>query len=296
MSARPRIALVSAAAARDLDEDLPPLVEALAGAGATASVEVWDDAGCDWAAFDAAVVRSTWDYPTRRDEFLAWADHVASATRLWNPPALLRWSTDKRYLADLADAGVAVTPTHFVAPGEAAVVPWDGEVVVKPSVGAGSVGALRFGPDRHDAAVAHVGALCGRGLTAMVQPYVPSVDDAGETALVHFGGTFSHAVRKGPILRAPPKFAGGGLYAVEDISARTAGPDELALAARALAAAPMRALYARVDVVRGDDGKPMVLELELCEPSVFHAHAPGSAGRFAAAILTGLAGPGGRHR
>lgn len=282
-----RVALVTAAAARHLDEDLAPLVAALAAAGAHGEVVVWDDPAVDWRSFDLVVVRSTWDYVPRRAEFLAWADRVAAATRLANAPAVLAWSTDKHYLRNLSAAGVPAVPTAFFEPGDAVVLP-PVELVVKPAVGAGSVDAERHA-GRTTARV-HVERLLAAGRSVMVQPYLSEVDRHGETGLVFFGGRYSHAVRKGPILRpGGTEFVDGGLYAAEDLSAREPSEAERAVADACLDAVPAprsSLLYARVDVVPGDDGRPVVLELELAEPSVFVDLAPGAAGRFAAAMLS----------
>ena len=112
------IALVSARAAQGLDEDMPPLLEALRGIGAEAQVADWDDPQVDWSRFDLALLRSTWDASIRRPEFLAWSERVAKLTTLLNPPAVIRWNTDKHYLADLVRAGVPTVPSWFVEPGE----------------------------------------------------------------------------------------------------------------------------------------------------------------------------------
>jgi glutathione synthase/RimK-type ligase-like ATP-grasp enzyme len=276
------IALVTAAAARHLDEDLPLLSRALGDARLDHEIVVWDDASVDWARFDLAVVRSTWDYAPRRDEYVAWARQVP---RLANPADVIAWNTDKRYLRDLARAGIAVTPTTWIEPGDAPRIP-DGEIVVKPAVSAGARDTARYAPDARASAIEHVKRLQAEGRTAMVQPYLSGVDEHGETALLFFGGVFSHAIRKGPIL-IPGAGCVEGLFAKEDISPRAPSEAERALAERTLERVPGgrdRLLYARVDVVPGPDGAPMVLELELSEPSVFLGHAPGAAERFARAI------------
>jgi O-ureido-D-serine cyclo-ligase len=293
------IALVTAASAAHLDEDLPPLVDALAARGHDADVVVWDDAGVDWSAYSAALVRSTWDYVPRREEFLAWAARAARATVLVNPPVVLAWCTDKHYLAELAGAGVPVTPTTFVEPGEDAASwrwPDDGsEVVVKPAVSAGSLDTARYRPDRRDEAVAHVGRLLAAGRSALVQPYLAAVDDDGETALVVVDGVASHAVRKGPILRDGTVFV-EGLYAAEHLSARAPTDAELAVAGRAVAVVAgvdggRVPLYVRVDLVPSAGG-PVVLEVEACEPSLFLTYAPGATDRLADALLARLARAG----
>ncbi len=105
--AAPRIALVTSAELPELDADTRRLLGPLAARGVAAEPVVWDDPTVDWAAFDLAVVRSCWGYVPRRAEFLAWA---RSVPRLVNPPDVLAWNTDKRYLQDLAGAGVPVVP------------------------------------------------------------------------------------------------------------------------------------------------------------------------------------------
>jgi glutathione synthase/RimK-type ligase-like ATP-grasp enzyme len=271
------IALATCSALPDGDPDDAPLPAALGGA----RFAVWDDPAVDWQAFDLVVVRSTWDYHDRRDAFLAWARSVGD--RLVNPPEVLAWNTDKRYLAELPRA----VPTKLVEPGEA-YVPAGREVVVKPTVSAGSRLTARFGAAEQDRAAALVETIHAAGKTAMVQPYLDSVDARGETALLFFGGSFSHAVRKGPILR-PGAEPTPDLFAAEDLSARAATAAELELAAEVLAAVRERfghvPVYARVDVVEGDGG-PLLLELELTEPSLFLAHGGAdAAARFAAAVL-----------
>jgi O-ureido-D-serine cyclo-ligase len=288
------IALVSARAAAALDEDLPPLQAALREAGVAAQVVNWDDPGVDWRRFDLALLRSTWDYVTRLDEFLRWAQHCSAQTRLCNPMPLVRWNIDKHYLAQLAAADVAVVPSQFVEPGEDAADALRrfrarhgryAELVVKPAIGAGSRDAQRHGCDETAAVVAHMGRLLSAGRSVLLQPYLARVDDYGETALIFFAGRFSHAIRKGPLLR---RGAGSttALFAPEEITPRQATPAELALADKVIEAVPLGPpLYARVDLIGDADGAPCVLELELTEPSLFFAQAPGAAQRFTAAIL-----------
>ena len=276
------VALVTCAQLPDLDPDdqlLPPALRAL---DVEAAPAVWDDPAVDWAAFDLVVVRNPWDYVGRRDEFLGWA---ATVPRLANPEPVLRWNTDKRYLADLDAAGLPVVPTVFAGPCDDLVVavPSDG-VVVKPSVSAGSLDTERH----HDvrSALEHVARLQDAGRTAMLQPYLAGVDDAGETALLYLGGVFSHAIRKGPMLTGTPPDP-SGLFVTEDIGAREPSAAERAVADRVMAEIGERfgtLLYARVDLLPTSDDGPLLLELELTEPSLFLGHAPGAADRLAAAI------------
>ena len=277
------IALVTAREAGTLDDDLEPLLVALRAEGADAEPAIWDDPHVDWGRFELAVLRSTWDYSRRRPEFLAWATDVEARVRLANPARIVRWNTDKHYLAELAAAGVPTVPTHFLEPGQTIHFPFGGEFVVKPTVGAGSMDVGRF-PEPGLAAMEHVQRLHRSGRSAMIQPYLKRVDESGETALVHFGGEFSHAIRKGPML-GPSREVMGGLFLKEDIRPRTPSPAERDLGQRALKAAPEPCLYARIDVIPGPDGSPVVLEFEATEPSLFFAHSPGSAARYARCIL-----------
>ncbi len=286
------IALVTARVARDVDDDLAPLLAALRARHPAIELVDWDDPGVDWARFGLALLRSPWDYTRRLPEFLAWVDRAARATRLLNPPEVVRWNVDKRYLGELARQGLAVVPSHFIGPGDDAAAGLEAflaaqpepELVVKPTVGAGSRDAQRHPRGAREAALAHVRDLQARGLTALLQPYLDRVDAQGETALLYFDGRFSHAIRKGPLLRSGEQ-ATRALFAPEHITPRTPDAAERALAERVLAALPFGTLlYARVDLIRAGDGSPCVLELELTEPSVFLAHGEGAAGAFAAAI------------
>jgi hypothetical protein len=275
----------------DLYDDDHPLRDALRERGIAVDAVRWDDPAADWAAYDLAVLRSPWDYAPRRDEFVAWAHRVP---RLVNPADVVAWNTDKHYLRELATAGVPVTPTDFVEPGEAWTPPASGEWVVKPAISAGSQDTGRYAlPAQAALASAHVARLTGAGRTAMIQPYLTAVDTVGETSVLCTPDpagelTYSHGIRKGPLLTGPDTGLDPADY-VEDISPRTPSAAELAVAAKALEAIPggtKRLLYARVDMIPGPDGEPVLVELELTEPSLFFRQARGSAARLADAILT----------
>jgi hypothetical protein len=287
------VLLASCAAARGLDDDEPLLLAALAEAGMTAAAADWADPSVDWAAADLVVIRSTWDYAPRRDEFVAWARAVGSVTRLHNPAAVLEWNTDKRYLAELAAAGLPVVPTAWAGSPEelpGALDLWPGDLVVKPVVSAGARDTARFGPGERDAAGVFAARVLGSGRPVMVQPYLPRLDDEGETGLVYLDGQYSHAFGKGALLTGAP--LGPGLFAPETITPRTADPAQRAVGDAVLAAVRARTeivpLYARVDLVPGDDGAPLVLEVELTEPSLNLPVAPEAAQRLAAAITARL--------
>lgn len=264
----PRIVLASCRQLPGSDGDDDGVVAALRRRGLHARWLPWDDPDTETA--DLVILRATWDYAERREEFLAWTTRVRN---LLNPPAVVAWNSDKHYLADLAASGVPVLASHFVAPGESVVLP-RGEVVVKPAVGAGSVDTHRFTDPK--VARAHAATLLEAGRDVLIQPYDARVED-GETALVFIGGEQSHAFTKGPILPpqgVTPAFDESGTYAEESLSA--ADPDfemwdvgyaTLDAACAHLGIPRSELLYARVDLIGGPDN-PMLLELELVEPSL----------------------------
>ncbi|TXS46747.1 hypothetical protein EAO75_29305 [Streptomyces sp. uw30] len=284
----PRIALVTCRPAPEIsvDRDLPVLARALTQAGAEADIVYWDDATADWGGYDLAVIRSTWDYSWRAAEFLAWAQRCGKATRLANPAGVVRWNADKRYLGELAEAGVPVVPTRYFAPGDAPDLPDDHEYVVKPTSGAGARFAARYSPDEHDTAVRQLARMHAEGFTAMVQPYITSIDVSGERALQFYGGRLLHASRKGAVL-TPGTPYDERKVAHPGLEPWTPTPAELAVAERALAAVPEteELLYARVDLVDGADGQPQVMELELVEPNLFLSLHTASVPRVVEAIL-----------
>jgi hypothetical protein len=271
-----RVALVSSERGLRVDPDLPIAVPALRAAGLAVDLVRWDDAAVDWADYDLAVVRSCWDYAWRREEFLAWA---AAVPRLRNDAAVLRWNSDKTYLRDLEVLGLPVVPTVW-DPTTAGQLPDAGEWVVKPSVSAGSRDTARWSTAQD--ALAHAAQLIAAGRTAMAQPYLDSVDDAGETAMLFIDGRFSHAVRKGPLL-------GRGEGVRQDRDSRgdlrpaTPTPEHRAVAQAVFDAVPQLLpgvpplLYARIDLVADAAGQPVLLELELTEPSLFLPQAPPTA-------------------
>jgi hypothetical protein len=217
------------------------------------------------------VVRSTWDYASRRSEFLAWA---AAVPRLLNKAEVLTWNTDKAYQRELEAAGIPIVPTTWLSPGDTFVAP-DQAFVVKPTVSAGARNTAAYQPG----AASHAQDLLDAGHDVMVQPYVAGIEEQGETSLLFFGGRYSHAARKSAILRP-----GAGVR--NDIDSRSfvtpadATAEQLALAEQVLAAVPHELLYARVDLLPG----PVLIELEVTEPSLFLRHSPGAAQRFARAV------------
>lgn len=283
-----RIALVSCDEAIGVDYDMNLVEAATRATGAEVSVVSWSDPDIDWASFDVAVIRSTWDYHRRFDEFLAWARSTDRVTTLMNPLPIVEWNTDKRYLRELVEAGFAVVPTTFVEPGSD---PGDairrlldhGDVVVKPCVSAGSNDTERH--DNLDDAMSQAQSLLGAGRSVMVQPYLSKVDVDAETGLVYLNGGYSHAFSKGAML-ATTKTMAAGLYAEERIEARVADDAQRRLGDAVVAWVSQRfgtPLYARVDLLPSENG-PVIIELEMTEPSLYVSLADGAAERFAAAL------------
>jgi glutathione synthase/RimK-type ligase-like ATP-grasp enzyme len=286
------IALVSCAEARHLDTDLPLIIRALGDRGVIADIVDWDNATANWEQYEAAIVRSPWDYHRRYPAFLAWLDVVSAATSLLNSADIIRWNSNKEYIAEFMEAKIDVIPTTFVRGAEDLVLitndgMLDRDIVVKPTISAGSNNTERHEESPVKAA-AHLGALIDAGMVAMVQPYQRFIDERGETGMLYFNGKYSHSFRKGAILATGVNIK-NGLFVEEDISPRNASSQE-----RALGETVMRfvkdkfgeyPLYARVDVVRGSAGVPVLMELELTEPSLFLHVAHESPSHFASAVV-----------
>lgn len=266
----PRIVLASCPQLVHGDGDDDGLLEALRARGLHARWLSWDNPQTE--AADLVILRATWDYAERREEFLAWTDRVRN---LLNAAPVVAWNSDKHYLQDLAEAGVPVVPSVFFEPAvTVSAADFGGEVVVKPAIGAGSIDTLRFIDAA--AAAAHAAAILNSGRSALVQPYDERIA-AGETALVFLGGEESHAFIKGPMLPPQgeePRLHASGTYAEEsltpadpDVELWERGYDVLDAAASHLGIARSELLYARVDLI-GTAADAVLLELELIEPSL----------------------------
>lgn len=287
------IALATSVTDLKNDDDMPLLLAACEELGVPAEVCAWDDPGVDWSRYAHVVLRSTWNYIECREEFLAWAERVAATTNLVNPLSVVRWASDKHYLADLAARGVPVVPSRFVEPGEDAraalrdFLATNGqtaELVVKPTVGSYSKNVKRFAGTAEDEATEHIVRLLEQNRSVILQPYLSSVDQVGETNLTYFNRVYSHAIRKSALLMSDGTVNGP---TPDFRAARVADADEQAVALAILDATadhlglgrPL--LYGRVDLIRGNDGRPMLLELDICEPSLSFPFCDGGAMRFA---------------
>lgn len=303
-----RIALATCAALPELDSDDTPLLAALAERGASADAVVWDDPSVVWADYDMVVIRSTWDYAQRRTEFLAWAEQISTVTKLANPFPVVRWNTDKHYLRELDEAGVAVVPTIWLEPerhlSSRALhtrFPANGDLVIKPAISAGSRDTGRYtaiDANSRGLAIQHAKRLLEADRTVMVQRYLNSVDTVGEQAHVFFEGSYSHSILKGAMLDGPD-VAIDGVYKEERISSIEASASDVEAALNVVITARRllterstdvevsteRFLFARVDFVKDDDGNPVLMELEMVEPSLFLGFHEGALARFADIVI-----------
>jgi hypothetical protein len=258
---------------------------------AGAEFVVWDDPAADWEAYDRVVIRSVWGYTRRADEFLAWCAAVGPG-RLLNPPELVAFDADKRYLGELR---ARTAPTTFIGPGDP-LPGLSGEVVVKPNVSAGARDTGRFGPARHAEAAALIERIRAGGRVAIVQEYLVDVDRNGETALVFIAGELSHVLQKRAVLRdegeaplAPGPRAPAAVMLEDDLVVPgTATPEQVDFASDVVGEVTERfgtPLYARVDIAAAAEGLPVLMELEAIEPCLYFDLAPGAARRFARAVL-----------
>lgn len=286
------IALATSAKVPELTDDDRLLVDALAAAGVRAEPAVWTDSQLDWRKYAGVVIRSTWDYHLKHEEFLSWLDRLSGAgVPVWNTPALVKWNSEKTYLRELADAGVAIVPTRWLECGDVFSLAdvfrdtgWD-EAVVKPGISASAHDTWRVSAEPSAADESEFARMVGRD-RVLVQPFIREVQTEGEWSLLFYGGSYSHSVIKRPASRdfRVQREHGG-------TSERLEPPAHVIdAAARALAAAEhgrAATLYARVDgcVV---DSSFVLMELELIEPDLFlreHAYAPS---RLAAALVRAI--------
>jgi hypothetical protein len=247
-------------------EDLQ-VIDALLKRGVSVTHAAWDDAAVDWSSFALVVIRSTWDYPQRIGEYLAWAGRLP---RVLNPFPVLKWNTNKRYLNDLAAAGLPVIRTRFCEPGEGFELPSE-PCVIKPAVSCGAKDTAWYPVDQGRQARDHVRRLQASGRTVMIQPYISDIEQTGEVSMIFIGGRYSHSVRRGSHLNDQISASEKIEYPLE-VWPHEATPAERLLADQVMTHIPGGSeslLYARIDLIPGSAGKPLLLEAELTEPTLF---------------------------
>ena len=285
MSSAARVAFVTYRGLPDLNADDRRAAAALSALGVRVDAVCWDDASVDWLPFNAVVLRSTWDYHHRVAEFHAWINQLETAgARLWNPPQVLRWNTDKRYLATVSHPHLSPPPTTILERGAPVDLDelldkrrWD-EAVMKPAISADGFSTERTSRQRAKADQPTLDAMLARA-DVVVQQFVPAIRTNGEISMMFFAGTFSHAVSKRP--------QAGEFRVQERLGGRITRTDPpLPLVGHAQALLDAHApgcLYARVDAVVAA-ARFVLMEIELVEPSLYLEHHPPAAAAFALAI------------
>jgi glutathione synthase/RimK-type ligase-like ATP-grasp enzyme len=293
VSAAHRIAVATSAESPGINPDDELLVRYLAESGVAAHPVLWNDGAVDWSAFDAVLIRTTWDYHEQYTRFLGWLAHLDQlGVPMINPNPMLRWNSDKRYLLELPPLGISIIPTQIAHAGElrAVLAPMRGRtVVVKPTVSGSAWNTVRGVAGTED--FERTMAKLPQHLDYLVQPFVPEVAQEGEWSLLFFGGQYSHAVCKRPKdddYRVQREFGGS-------VNLTTPPSEALAEARHALAAVAAmserrnfgRISYARIDGVRSG-GQFLIMEIELIEPFLFLGDVPEASRSFAAAIVREL--------
>ena len=274
------IAIVTCRVLPEPDTDQEPLLEACVRAGVSARMVPWDDESVDWSQFGAAVLRSCWNYYEYPEPFRNWILETSTKTKLVNSAETLLWNLEKTYLLELANKGIAIVPTRILdgASTLERIVSQEGwqKFVVKPVISAASFQTQHFTADQVELANSFVAKIM-ETREVMVQPFISSVTNGGEVSLVHIAGELTHAIVK------QPRFDGGE----EDVSSAFQPDASLAkIAAQVLAAADQPWIYARVDLMRGDDGEWLLSELEMLEPSLFLSLHPPALEKFASALAS----------
>jgi glutathione synthase/RimK-type ligase-like ATP-grasp enzyme len=270
-----KVAIATCKGVLNEDYDDLQVIAALQRRGIIAVHAVWDDPTVDWSVFSLVVVRSTWDYSDRCGEFLEWAERLP---KVLNPLPILRWNTNKRYLDDLARHAIPVVPTRFLEPGDAFALP-PGPFVVKPSISCSAKDTARYSVDEAKSAREHVRQLQSAGRTVMIQPYLSGIEATGEISLMYIDGTYSHAICRDPSLKHSglpyeDEVIPLSVDVYENIRKHEPTTGELALAERVMSYVLQREpnlLYARVDLIPDANGEPIILEIELTEPTLFLA-------------------------
>ncbi len=274
-----RIALVTSSELPHADHDLVPLAHACEALGISTETCCWEDTAIDWGSFDIALIRSTWNYVARMTEFERWLACVDTRTRLLNPLPAIRWNMHKKYLLEIHRAGIPVVPTELVERGNHC--DWNSafarapELVLKPAISAGSFGTIRVAAHEQPCAQAHRQEHIERDF--LVQPLLRDVLVQGERNLVFLGGQYAHTTTK----RARWSGDSNGVTGrVEPTAA------EHAVAGRVLAYVDSLGFgalaYARVDLANDSSGNPVLMELEIFEPSLGFEYAPLGAMQLAA--------------
>lgn len=272
-------------------EDDGLLQKELEGQGISSVRVDWARKDMDWSQYKCVVFRTTWDYFDRFEEFSQWLDDVSKQTKLCNPYSMIKWNMDKHYLKDLESKGIPVTPSRFVEKGSTVNIEdeilksgWH-ELVIKPCVSGAARHTYRVNKLNAKAIETVVNKLL-KYESFVYQPFLESVLTQGEDTLMLFDGKFSHAIRK---------LAKPGDFRVQDDHGGTVHdyqPDaeQIEFAEKAMAVCSTLPSYGRVDMVRDNQGKLALMELEMIEPELWLRKHPPSAKLFAESIARVIKG------
>lgn len=282
------IALITYDGLPDLDPDDGLFRDELVKRGHKVHACIWDDKSIDWSKFDVSIMRSAWDYHLKKNQFFAWMESISKQTKLFNPLEVMKWSSHKSYLKQLAAAGLPIVETHWIEKGSSANGVFDSlnwqKAIVKPAVGLATFGVKKLSLDDSangkeaniKAAEEHANNLA-RTEDVMIQPYLSSVEDYGERALIFLNGKYSHTIRKSSFQHLAPGGHAGETSVPSDET-------EVVAAQNVIDFLSQKPLYARVDLVRDFENQPVILELELVEPSLFLSFHPPAVLAFADAF------------
>lgn len=272
-----KIAIASCANLPDWELDDQPFFNTLKQHNIDHQVLAWDSK-TDWSQFDACLIRTTWDYQERFPEFTQWLETVSSQTLLLNPIKVVQWNSHKQYLRELEQAGITIAPSEWLMPGQSydianlmALRNWT-QGFIKPLIGANARECCRFDNSEQGLKIAqaHIDKLIEHE-QLVLQPYLKSVEQFGETSGIFFNHQFSHGTRKVPVK---------GDFRVQDDYGAKDYPYQLSLKEMELAQQAIRyvsekygdLLYARIDFLHDHEGNPYLNEMELIEPSLFFRH------------------------
>lgn len=275
----PKIAFATCSELPNLTENDRLLIPIFEANGYTISAEIWDNSEVDWAIYDVVLIRSTWDYYLKPEEFKNWiSKFVNSRTQLINSPEIVMKNSHKFYLKELSENGIGIIPTIFSSEKIEleTLKKWE-KVVIKPAVSAGS----------HETEIFETSTLSQETFDQklstgdwLIQPFLSEIQDAGEISMIFFGGKFSHAIQKVPKsgdFRVQKQF--GAKYLKFEPNAEL-----IDVAANIVEIAGKESIYARVDGILIKN-EFLLMEIEMIEPDLFFEHAPDGPNKFVEDVL-----------
>lgn len=267
----------------DFFRDDEVLIRAFLKRGIRADRIPWDAEDVDWASYDCAFVRSTWDYYTRCAEFLNRIETLSDEVAIWNSPPVIRWNTNKKYLLEFIEHGVGVVPTVLMdgcSFEDAARIASDRgwkRYVLKPCISGGALATYRLPEDSAKSGEKIKGVEGG----FLLQPYLPAIETEGEWSFIFFGKDYQYAVKK---TAAPGDYRVQSIYGGQYQMA-TPSPADLKASIEVMEALDDDVRYARVDMVRDEKGNLALMELELIEPYLFFNESRFGADTFVDSVL-----------